>query len=201
MKNKLEKINDLAHFPWVGKTYPNTDEKWLFVEEFHYSKAEKNHLLPSHLMEQNLLNTPPLEFHEQHIRYITHLLKENFQKEIYSEAFFQQVAFYPFIQKTMADFDERPLPHDIEKAWSVFFQLISILQPTHCLLIGNMVKNAEKIIEKYNIPITTTIYGEKIEKVTPVQLSIKIAEQSCNLYFINPTDIYFPKFHLQNVFE
>lgn len=56
---------------------------------------------------------------------------------INKEAFWSNVAFYNFIQRPMQTIEDRPSKTDYSSGWDVFYEVLKVVKPTHCIFLGS----------------------------------------------------------------
>ena len=140
----FSQIADLKWLPWVGENYNDNNIRILVVGESHYHDNTQQTINSSHStsftrevvndLAINSLNKRSPFFQNFHLA----LLETN---EFDSTKFWNQVAFYNFIQKPMTTSMGRPPRQDFVDGWKVFFETIRILKPTLCIFVGTTAAN------------------------------------------------------------
>lgn len=143
----FKEVEGLTWFPWVGSNY--NENKLLLVGESHYAKDKgKNDFF---LTNKNAT----VGTIEDVIKGVTWKLFSNTQhallgtEKVDKGALWSNLAFYNFIQRPMQTTKGRPTPNDYIEGWKVFFELLEIIKPTHCIFLGSSgAKYLWSLIEK-----------------------------------------------------
>lgn len=146
----FQRIQGLVWLPWVGQNFPGRPQhkRLLVVGESHYFRAAtpevrqeererwlKYPQLTREVVSESLINrewtTPTL----------TNISKLLFKTaEIDCLKLWSDSALYNIVQRVM-DYNqigqpERPTREDFVAGWTVFAEIVRIIQPSHCLFIG-----------------------------------------------------------------
>jgi hypothetical protein len=128
----------LKWLPWVGRNYTEqSDVRLLVVAESHYySESLKAHHGRADFTRKVVYECPiAAQWPNRTLGNITRLLPDSEPQE--EGAPWTSIAFYNFIQRPM-DYlrKERPTWPEFYHCWEVFFNLVRVLEPTHCVFIG-----------------------------------------------------------------
>lgn len=141
------KARGLVWFPWVGRLYSSSSRaRLLIVGETHYcnkSGAVARRHVRGHRL--NVLYTRGCIFdyevaENRQIRTFQNMKRALVgQPDVTPPAFWQQVAYYNFVQREMicnGSGKQRPNGEDFFRGWAVFLEVAKVLRPTHCVFIG-----------------------------------------------------------------
>ena len=144
----FNEVEGLKWLPWVGSDY--SENRLLLVGESHYVRDESKKV---HFSNKNATVVTVADFVKGH----NWNLFENTQyaligtDKVDRKALWESVAFYNFIQRPMDTPKGIPSRNDFKDGWKVFFELLKILKPSHCIFLGS--SGAEylwPLIEKNN---------------------------------------------------
>ena len=130
----FDKVKGLQWYPWVGNNYD--DNKLLLIGESHYARNEIKK--KDFLNKNGTIGTIEDVFNGSSWNFFrnTHYALTG-SDNVDKEALWSNVAFYNFIQRTMQTTKGRPTPNDYKDGWKVFFELLKIMKPTHCIFLGS----------------------------------------------------------------
>lgn len=113
--------------------------------------------------------------------------------DIDKEKFWHGVSFYNFIQKPMSSVSNRPTNQDFIDGWATFTEVHEILQPSHCLFIGNSAANyLEKALRNTNFNLERISWIEQIGRYYGKFARIKSPDgKLIDIHFIKHTSSYF----------
>ncbi len=131
----------LVRLPWIGKSYRKATTKVLIVAESHYANSENNLALFNREFSTRLIvwesritddpyTVPQYNNLERVLTGIKSMGNEN------REDFWEHVAFYNFIQRTMYPSKERPNWNDFIDGWGHCIDVVKVLKPDVCLFSG-----------------------------------------------------------------
>lgn len=149
----FDNISNLKWLPWVGRNYKGSPNKLLIIGESHYKWTATGEETPKSIEEQLkskgftrwVIETWALDFENSRKKYKNNNRKlfdgiENVLLGTKNDNLWQNVAFYNFIQRdldwTKKEDKEIPKPADWLGGREVFFKVLNILKPTHCLFCG-----------------------------------------------------------------
>lgn len=142
---RFDEIESLRWRPWVGRKYHSAPRKLLIVGESCYAEDKERN--PSPETEADFLQD----------RDTTRgVLNCNLEKEdtwrVYTglcntlvggneiedrRKLWERVAYYYFIQnRVMQTLNDKPQEEDYRHAWPCFLEVVKVLQPTDCLVLG-----------------------------------------------------------------
>ena len=137
----FDQISELKWYPWVGSNYQ--ENRLLLIGESHYAQGEDGNI------DLDCYNDF-LDDKNSTISIIERLIagtKWNFFQNTYhalvgtenidKEAFWSNVAFYNLIQRPMQTRDDRPSKSDYYTGWDVFYEVLKIVRPSHCVFLGS----------------------------------------------------------------
>lgn len=116
------------------------------------------------------------------------------------KALWENVAFYNFIQRPMETTKGRPTPNDYKEGWRVFFKLLKIMKPSHCIFLGSsgakylwpLIENNNDIVfikNKCSLDQRNKIIGRFLGKVAHLEF-----EDVCtDITFIRHPSSFFKK--------
>ncbi len=141
-----EKFNDLHWLPWIGKEYFKAENniKLLLLGESHYVPEgeeedplyDKNTWTREFILKEGINSTDskkvnPLVKNIEKAIY----LKENISNEMKLKLW-ETVVYFNLIQKLLSSRMKRPDGDDIIMGWKVFINVIDIIKPNICIVLG-----------------------------------------------------------------
>ena len=199
LDGKLKEINKLKWLPFVGDLFlkvPN-DKRMLIVGESHYynndigsfEKHQENDFTRKVIETMAI----PRDYYKTNVFSGLHkAILEN--DEFDAKKFWNLNSFYNFIQRPMnSTKKERPTYNDFYNDWSVFFNVIEILEPKYCIFIGLEASNTLRdSITETGYELLRLNKDEKISGAYPRNATIigKKGEE-INLFFLRHTSRYF----------
>jgi len=200
----FDQINELAWYPWIGSNY--NKNRLLIVGESHYAQDENgnfdlecyNDFLTDknttiNIMER-LLDGESWKMFQN--TYNALLGTDNINKE----AFWSNVAFYNFIQRPMQTIEDRPSKADSLCGWDVFYELLKVIKPSHCIFLGSgnskylypVMKEKKGIIFSDN-KSTLEQWHKKIGRCWGKIAHLEYEEVNTDITFIRHPSAYFKK--------
>lgn len=146
---QLRGITDLQWLPWIGKDYfSDKNDKVLILGESHYipdGEEEEGYLNSEwtrNFIRKEGLKQPPL-----YQGNLINKLVANTERAIFNSRYpsdeqkielWQGVAFFNLIQRLLSSRKDvaRPNGDDFYKGWKVFFDIVDIIDPKVCLVLG-----------------------------------------------------------------
>lgn len=192
--NELLNLNGLTWLPWIGKNFKNNKKRLLIVGESHYAlgdndeeyqKRYKDATDNKTLTRECIYESPVCgEWRNNTFDNIHRVLlrSNDFDKEL----FWEQVAFYNFIQRLM-DYrvKERPTWVDFYSSWKTFIELIKILKPTDCIFIGVSASNSyNQAMEELGVKYEPVKWLEGIGTAYARTATISLNDDEIKLSFI-----------------
>jgi hypothetical protein len=190
----LLNLNGLTWLPWIGKNFKNNKKRLLIVGESHYAlgdndkeyqKRYKDATDNKTLTRECIYESPVCgEWRNNTFDNIHRVLlrSNDFDKEL----FWEQVAFYNFIQRLM-DYrvKERPTWVDFYSSWKTFIELIKILKPTDCIFIGVSASNSyNQAMEELGVKYEPVKWLEGIGTAYARTATISLNDDEIKLSFI-----------------
>jgi hypothetical protein len=203
MKNQIV-INNLSNniengsikwLPWIGENYFNGDKRILVVGESHYYNPQEVGSFEKHqspTFTQEVID----EMARQRDYYNTKIF-QNFHKaligndEFDADKFWNQLAFFNFVQRPMDTNKGRPGYDDFLESWKSFKIILSELKPTLVIFIGTSAANAFNEYSRLNNLVSEEVeWLEKIGTSYAKSCSLTL-EQRIPILFIRHTSQYF----------
>jgi hypothetical protein len=105
-----------------------------------------------------------------------------------------QACYHNLVLTLLPDKSKRPTANDYRAGWTVFFQLIGILKPTHCVFAGT---DGEKLVSFNEVAnernaTISDCSEEKIGRIVGRKLHVKLNEAGFDMIFIKHPGKYFP---------
>lgn len=195
----FKKIESLAWLPFVGDNYLENDlkSKVLIIGESHYYKPDEKNSLEKHLHQDFTRKIVQEMCFDREYSEIN--LFPNFHRAMMGNdsfdtyPFWNQYAFYNFVQRPMnMNTNERPSRLDFDNAWSTFFKLALILNPTRVLFLGNSSADRFNICAKRNgVDYTPTQWIKKIGSAYGKRAFLVNGDHKIQLDFIRHPSQYF----------
>ncbi|MBY0435834.1 MAG: uracil-DNA glycosylase family protein, partial [Cyclobacteriaceae bacterium] len=134
LDNELANTVNLKWLPWTGLNYEKT--QILILGESQYEDGDK-------WQENNLNATRFLiatRFLGHRAKILTNVERVLFRNDSPSEEqaqnLWESVIYFNLVQRLMKSIKERPSDADFDMGWAVFFDLVKLLRPKHCLVLG-----------------------------------------------------------------
>lgn len=144
----FNEVDGLKWLPWVGSDY--SENRLLLVGESHYARDESKKVLFSKKHATVVTVEDVVKGIKWNLFENTHYALTG-TNNVDKKALWENVAFYNFIQRTMDTTKGRPTPTEFKDGWKVFFELLKIIKPTHCIFLGSSgAKYLWPLIEKNN---------------------------------------------------
>lgn len=194
----LNNVRNLKWLPFVGENYFYIPKEYrmLVVGESHYNDGTEKGKLDvddidwtRDMIQENAIDG---------VNWNTNIIP-NFHKAIFREndfnkyKFWNSVAFYNFIQRSMDTIKNRPSQEEFKDDWNTFFDLIRVIKPKTCLFIGVSASNhLMSAIEESGFSCDGIVSVAKIGKVSSRSSILKDVENNeIKLVFIQHTSSYF----------
>jgi len=170
MIDDIKKINKITWLPWIGENYRDI----MVIGESHYEDGDEwqlNNPETSKIIIQKRLNgiEGNWKLHRNVERII--LNKENIEN-VDVKKVWESVSYWNLVQRLLDSrkSSDRPNDEDFDTGWEVFFELIKILKPKYCLVLGkssygrfgNYLTNVDK---SWNIIKSERYPNEKVLKI------------------------------------
>jgi hypothetical protein len=109
------------------------------------------------------------------------------------EQFWNNVACYNFIQEPMTTNKQRPSQKQVLAAWKVWTNLIEILKPTYCIMIGNSSMNTivKGLQNGQNVKLVNNDWVKKIGTGYVKVAKVQIADHNTEIIAIRHTGSFF----------
>lgn len=138
---QFDQIKDLTWHPWIGSNY--VGNKLLIVGESHYAQDEDGNFdlgcYNAFIKDRNTTISIVEELMKgSNWKFFQNTYNALFGTEnINKEAFWSNVAFYNFIQRPMETRLDRPSKADYSCGWDVFYEVLKVIKPSHCIFLGS----------------------------------------------------------------
>jgi hypothetical protein len=200
LDKELKSIDGLKWLPWIGQQYDSLDQnnKILIVGETHYHDEDE----PSRLKHEdiNFTRLAVDDFGIHRNRYNKINMYSNLHRALFgssefdSNKFWNTVCFYNFIQRPMITNKMRPTPTEFSFGWKIFFEVIKVLKPKTCLMLG--ITSSHRLAEALQNSEFSMVgpgkWYEKISGVEPIILTLTDnAGYEVKLIFIRHTSLRF----------
>ncbi|MBD9092913.1 MAG: hypothetical protein EGQ20_10340 [Bacteroides oleiciplenus] len=135
--SEFDKIEELTWYPWVGKDYKNGIRRVLVIGDSHYS-ADEGRFDPECYTDFMSTKQTTRDILTRHLEKgetwnFLRNLESTFPN---SRSFWSKIAFYNYIQEPMETANSIPTREQYKIAWRCFANLVKILRPTDCVIIG-----------------------------------------------------------------
>lgn len=199
----FNEIDGLTWFPWVGRSYGETDVKIFVLGESHYnSKPDASH---ADKIAKNKAFTR--EVHQTHAMGMANGKKtryvRNFERALFHtkspsvktvNAFWVSVIYSNLVLSPMSNKKKRPTYADYFDGWKVFVQLAELLQPAQCIvygLEGDKMKALKDVGASMNIPSQFERLSSKVGRSHPKKATLSLDYGKLNMLFIRHPSQYF----------
>jgi hypothetical protein len=186
-------VKGLTWLPWVGKRFSERpDQRLLVVGESHYYDEDKQtQNREAYLNDRESTREMILDCHaEETTRTLCNLPQLLFKtNEIDRSAFWGDTAYFNLVQRPM-DHNrkppERPSGDDFVAGWRVFADVVRILQPSHCLLIGvSSAMTFDVSMASQNLSYTKVFRATHVAGVRPGHATLRITGKASKLIFVH----------------
>ncbi|HHT82529.1 MAG TPA: hypothetical protein GX003_03740 [Acholeplasmataceae bacterium] len=200
----FNEVKGLTWLPWVGSNY--NENRLLLVGESHYAQGDNGEedldCYNSFLRDKNAtisIVEDVLDGSTWNFFTNTHYALTG-NDNVDREAFWKNVAFYNFIQRPMHTTGDRPSPSDYKTGWEVFFELLKVIKPTHCIFLGSggskylwplVEKNDD--IEFIKDKCTIEQWDKKIGRFFGKVAHLEFEDVSTDITFIRHPSAFFKK--------
>lgn len=131
--DKIKTISSLKWLPWVGENYFNS--KVLILGESHYEDGHfwQDSNLTTRIMLEKRLSGGKIKIYSNVEKV---LLAQNDLPIESINKFWNSLSYYNLVQRLLTSIKERPSKEDFDNGWSIFFNLIEVLNPKICIVLG-----------------------------------------------------------------
>ena len=198
-KLKPAMANGLTRLPWIGKSYREAKTKVLVVAESHYANSEDNLKLFDRefstryiVWESRIAGAPKDRYHV--------LQYDNLERVFTgmrigdkSEDFWEHIAFYNFVQRTIYSSKGRPNGNDFIDGWKHFIDVVKVLKPDVCLFSGvTASKSFDGQMQKLGVSYTPIKWQAAIaSRAYPRVGAVNLENYHLPLVFIKHCSKYF----------
>lgn len=170
----LSEVDGLKWLPWVGDRFNSAPPacKILVVGESHYQNGDDQQSIEKHKSPEftrEIIQELAVERNYYNTRIFPNFHRAIFRTDKFdSEAFWNLVSFYNFVQRPMDTNKGRPSYEDFYQGWKPFFELTETLNPSICLFIGTSAANSFKQAAKdLGIETSPIKHGKLISNAYP----------------------------------
>lgn len=130
----MSSLPNYVHFlPWQGRSFTEQDRRLLILGESHYSDQAEDREFTRQLTEEYASGL----FNHRFWTQIGQAVTGKRHWEIDRRVFWNQIAFYNFVQVIAADRPRQaPTAEMFRQSEGAFFEVLDDLQPTHLLALG-----------------------------------------------------------------
>lgn len=197
MKEELKE--KLLWKPWVGENFSKRNNKLLLVGESHYTVDENGNHDPDCFNDFMTNDETTINVIKRHLNGKNWNLFSNIYRALFktskieTNSFWSKIAFYNFIQRPMKTNKDRPSNDDFKKSYQPFFELISELDISHCIFLGNSSeRHFDGELQKNSfLKMQKKSEKEKIGRYWATMKTITKGEKEIKIYFIKHPSQYF----------
>lgn len=123
-------------YPWIGSNYGKKQKRLLLVGDSHYMHKNPEYKFRDYtrtVIQRWGLGDSDKQVFNRNLRYA--LIGRKTTKEIKTD-FWENVAFYNFVQEPMKTSSSSPSKKQFEEGWKTFEKIIEILNPTDVIFFG-----------------------------------------------------------------
>ena len=192
-------ITELTWLPWVGRRFSKRPQgaRLLIVGESQYGgekggskDALQNPKFTRRVVSEHAINREHRKGRTYTFDNLSLLL---FGTGHYDRVrFWNDVAFYNFVQRPMEDELERPSWEDFVAGWSTFLDVIHVLKPSHALFIGvSAFDHFNDSMSEQGTDFTEVQKAEKVNGAYGRKASISTGSETVALISVRHTSQYF----------
>ena len=155
----LIKTQTQKWIPWIGKNYQKSPKKVFVLGESHYKWGNTNTTETEILKQLNHQNFSRHVISYQALNHLSGSKKRwpifrNLEKTIFNkdnitpsdkENLWFSVAYNNLVQRYMESIKHRPTYDDYYKGWKTLFQILPVLKPEVCLILGTEDKKTKSL--------------------------------------------------------
>jgi hypothetical protein len=194
---KLKEITTLKWLPWIGNS---SKCKILLVGESHYTTTEedlKNQENDDYT--RKVVNDMGVNGNKYKSPFFPNILRLFLSRTDLTheqrQSFWDNMAFYNFIQTPMETKKGRPQKSDYELGWENFYEMIKVLKPEVCIFLGLSAANHFNLGEKHaqNYVLSYHKWGDiQVGKTKSIHLQLSKSEHTIEIYAIkHPSSRFF----------
>ena len=191
----FNEIPELRWLPWVGRRFSKRpqDARLLIVGESHYEENNTKYGQDPNFTRRVVSDHAITLRLRCRARMWQNLDRMLFGTVEYNRTrFWNDVAFYNFIQRPMKNQKERPTWQDCVSGWSTFAQVVRVLNPSHALHLGvGRFNSFNDSIDEQNADFTRVQCTEQIIRDYGRKASISAGSETVALIGIRHPGSYF----------
>lgn len=160
----LEKIPEIIHLPWIGNEYSEQERRILIVGDSHYSKDKEawgidfTRGIINQCTELNVSDSWDMQ---KNLLCIFGITDEQVAR------FWRSIAFCNMVQEPMPTSGTKPTYEQFVKGGKILKEIINIIRPTDCIIVGVRSERQCAIREWENNKILSKQFGERIGNADP----------------------------------
>ena len=199
----LEGIAGLTWWPWVGKSYRETDRKTFVLGESHYNSSPEPDAVAKIINKKAFTR----EIHQTNAmglangiktRYVRNIERALFRTKRPSvesvNAFWSSVIYHNLVLTPMPTKKDRPAYDHYIEGWKVFIQLGELLKPAQCIVYGvaEPKRNSlKKVCKSLGIPSLFETLPNKISGIHPYRATLTLDYGTLNMLFVRHPSQFF----------
>ena len=176
----FDKVDHLAHYPWIGDNYPNAPYKLLILGDSHYTVKDghfcqeefdrcKTDLFYTRGILDDAVGTADIWPMYRGLYSLFGVTPYDAEEKLW-----KKIAFYNFVQAPMERSDAKPSDDNFKEAWFCLMNVIDIIKPDACLFIGIRGWRSNGFINLENRGKVSLVDDTvKISRCTPWRASIE----------------------------
>lgn len=131
---ELSNINSLKWYPWIGKNYNKT--KVLVIGESHYEDGDEwqeGNTETTRIITAKCFTGNKAKIYRNTEKVLLSIDNPTIEQGNY---LWESVTYWNLVQRLMNSIEERPNDEDYDNGWATFFELVEILKPNICIVLG-----------------------------------------------------------------
>lgn len=131
--NEIKSLPNIKWLPWIGKNF--IDTQVLILGESHYEDGHywQDSDSTTRIILNKRLSGNKVKLYSNFERII--LTKKDLSIEEINK-FWSSLCYYNLVQRLMNSIKERPNKDDFDSGWNIFFNLIEVISPKVCIVLG-----------------------------------------------------------------
>jgi len=194
-------IAALNWWPWVGDRYEASGVKLIILGESHYdwqdpadTASSSKEMLNDRFFTRGIVVghglscSPAWKMHRNLERVV---FGEKHPTDDNKKALWRTVCYHNLILRNMTDKKVRPVWDDYVAGWKVFFDLVGVLKPRHCLFAGTdsqKLKSFKEVAGSRKAETSGESWSEKISGAYGKKVDVKSDRISfCLVFMMHPS--------------
>ena len=194
---EFRSVAALKWLPWVGDTYRASHDKLIILGESHYdwqdpadTASSSKEMLNDKFFTRGIvvghgLSCSPAWKMQRNLERV--VFGEKHPTDENKKALWRAVCYHNLILRNMTDKKARPVWNDYVAGWKVFFDLVGVLNPTHCLFAGTdsqKLKSFKEVASSQRAETSGESWSEKISGAYGKKVDVKSDGVSFRLVFM-----------------